>query len=188
MLVKDRFSLAGFVVLLFAALMTTVLVLTRVTAEPAAAEQDPLQATSELPSTAAMVLPSGNTIPDTDVTIAIHLDGVAGASSFARPGDRVDLVAFLPSELAGQAEARVLLRGVLVADSSPASAAGDSVLTISTSPDQAVLIVSAASLGIRPFTVLRPSVDSAAVHGPEQVSDVEVGTRVAHSFAPATGE
>jgi hypothetical protein len=85
------------------------------------------------------------------------------------------LIAYFPANVADQPFARVLLRDALVMDTGAAASGSDSTLTISTSPDQAIQVVSAATLGIRPFAVVR-SAKAARADAPEvdQVSDVDL--------------
>jgi hypothetical protein len=187
MLVRDRFSILGLVVLACAALITTVLVVSRPTPGPAVAEADPAPAEADVTTPVVTTPPPSSGPAGSEVTIAIQLDGLAGARSFARPGDHVDLVAFLPADLVGQPEARVLVRDVLVADSASPATTNDAVLAIRASRDQVALIVAAERLGARPFAVLRPAVDLGRSEEPEHVSDADVGLRVAQLFAPTPG-
>ena len=109
------------------------------------------------------------------VDMVVRLDGVGGAGAFATPGDRVDVLVFIPAEInQGQSVTRVLLLDVAVLPGSASGSAADTALTIGVTPEQALLVRSAQSLGARMFAELR-SADTSLLPVPlESVSDREI--------------
>jgi len=106
--------------------------------------------------------------------LVVALDGMGGAGAFARTGDYVDVLAFIPAELnEGYATTRMLLADVQVLQGS-----GDSVLTLAVSPEQALFVRSAQGLGVRMFAALLPSDASIAPHPPEVVTERDLRARL----------
>jgi Flp pilus assembly protein CpaB len=118
------------------------------------------------------------TLAVTSVDLVIPLDGLGGAGAFAQVGDRVDVLAFIPGELnQGNAVTRVLLADVAVLRGA-ATGPSDTALTVAVSPDQALLVRSAQSLGVRLFAEMRSADTSIAPQTPEFVSQRDLRTRL----------
>jgi Flp pilus assembly protein CpaB len=162
---RDRFALLGCAVLLMAVVATVALLQARSVAATPASEP-------ALPAGAAAV--SADVPDETSVALPVRLDEVPGASGFAQPGDHIDLWGYLSADLAGQPTTRLLVRDALVLESAGAT---DATLTLKVSPDDAVLLISAQRLGVRPFAILR-SIDASVVEGLTSVSDAGVRDRL----------
>jgi hypothetical protein len=172
---KDRLALFGALALLVALLSSVWLLGSRATAP---AVQTDASTTAEISSTAAPFA-TPTTVAGTTVDLVIQLDGLGGAGAFAEPGDRVDVLAFIPGELnQGNAMTRVLLPDVAVLQGSSAAGPSDTALTVAVSPEQALLVRSAQSLGVRMFAEMRSADRSIARQAPESVSDRELRSRL----------
>jgi len=172
--VKDRFALVGALALLAAVVSSVWLLGARSTAP--AIQPDQPTATAITPTAA----PVGTTaVAGTMVDLVVALDGLGGAGAFAEPGDRVDVIGFIPAELnEGTAMTRVLLPDVMVLPSSAAAGPSDTALTVEVSPEQALLVRSAQSLGVRLFAEMRSADTSIAQEAPEAVSERDIRSRL----------
>ena len=169
---RDRFALAGGGSLLVAIVLTAWFIVSR---SAPATDQPQIAVDVPAPRPTATLATSPTPV-DRSVALVVHLDGISGSSSFAQAGDRIDLLAYLPAELAGQATTRVLLHDVLVLDSG--TGPSDSALTVEVLPEDAVLVVSATNLGARPFAVIRPVDTTVDARLPDGVTDEALRARV----------
>jgi Flp pilus assembly protein CpaB len=172
---KDRFVLVGALALLLAVVSSVWLLASR---SPAAAIQtESSTAADSIPTTVSAVIPKA--AAGTTVDLVVVLDGLGGAGAFAGPGDRVDVLAFIPGELnEGNAMTRVLLPDVVVLQGSTNAGPSDTALTVGVSPEQAVLVRSAQSLGVRMFAEMRSADTSIAAQSPASVSEHDIRSRL----------
>lgn len=125
---------------------------------------DPLATPSDAPISAR--LPSGQ------VAVVLRPGLAAAAAGVVRPGDHVDVYAFIPAQSDEQPITRLLLRDTVVYS---AAREGDAqALTLGMPPEQALLIQHTAQLGARPFVALRSSHPAAATSAPEAFTDADL--------------
>ena len=166
---RDRFVLFGCALLLVAVVGTAALL----QAHPAAATPGAELALTPQVQAATLV---ADPPADTSVALAVRLDELPGAAGFAQPGDHVDLLGYMSVDLAAAATTRLLVRDALVVE------ADSGTLTLKVSPDDAVLLISAQSLGVRPFAILR-SIDASVGDGLTSVSYAGLRDRLIHLSA-----
>jgi hypothetical protein len=160
---KDRFVLVGALALLVAALSSAWLFSSRST--PAVAPTAPPVAAAVSQTGVSVVAPTATRAASVDVVVA--LDGMGGAGAFAQSGDHVAVLGFIPAELnQGSAMTRVLLPDVTVIQGS-----ADSAVTVAVSPEQALFVRSAQSLGVRMFIALQPADGLPSPQMPDEVSE-----------------
>jgi hypothetical protein len=173
---KDRFVLAGALALAIAVFSSAWLLSTRSAAAPVETDTPIAVEVAPTPEPSVPRTPGARN----PIALVVTLDRLGGAGAFALSGDRVDVLAFIPSELnEGSAMTRVLLADVAVLRGSATEGLNDKSMTVSVSPDQALLVRSAQTLGVHMFAALRPTDVSIAPAMPDAVSVRDVRAQLA---------
>lgn len=123
-------------------------------------------------------------LPPGQVAVVLRPGLAAAAAGIIRPGDRVDVYAFLPAQGETAPVTRLLLRDTIVYGA--AREADAQALTLGMPPEQALLIQHTAQLGARPFVTLRSSQAPGAAPPPEVFTDADLPSWLARQDAVAT--